>query len=79
MSDEIEWKDPSPNYRNTGRVQAFVELLKTKPGKWGKDPRLFTQAAVVTQRKRSYPEVEWTSRKVEAGLYEIYGRWVGDE
>lgn len=85
VSGQFEWAEPPPSKRGRQRdphLRAFVQQLKTQPGRWA----IFDEKATSwypTSLKRTYPQVEWTTRTVRDPAtalpsYRLYGRWVGE-
>lgn len=75
---KVKWEEPRESKATTRyRTERyyFVEVLKTRPGKWALYRENLKYATDVTNGKRLFPEVEWTSRQNEDGTFNIYARY----
>ena len=74
----IKWEEPTPSGKNRNKWLPIVEELKEHPGDWAVIAEDVT-ANLGPMLKRTYPNLETTSRGVKGGRAEkVYARWVGD-
>ena len=73
---QLEWYDDLPGVPMS-KVFAFIDELKTQPGRWAKYP--YTRSAGdLAQKQRRYRGTEWTARRATDGKMDVFARWVAD-
>lgn len=78
-ADQLEWEEPPPVQVKYGRVQEFVDVLRTRPEQWARYPHPYSSGSVrymVSKYPKRYVGTEWCSRRIEGELI-LYARWVG--
>lgn len=78
---DINWTTPPPRKGGApaggGRVQLFIEQLRTRPGEWAIYP--VPQAnGTLSPEHRHNPNLELTGRRRPDGRFDVYVRWIGD-
>lgn len=82
VQPEVEWGSPPPAMRyrkpkikRVHRAQAFVEMLKERPGEDCKYPWPLASSTSNYSLKVRYPGTVWQRRVRPDGKFDIWGRW----
>lgn len=75
---DVIWLDSLPEIPGkvipTGRMRLFTEVLKQRPGTWGKYPHAYAARAgsALWSVRKAYPEIQWEARGDS-----LFGRFPG--